>query len=123
MKKHIQKYGEPFVKFIQSQDPKIYGYSSIDGDPSQEITGGYQPCAGNKTRQEYDKCLSFERAKKIADILNNNLKELGGVFKGVGIGETTKWGPGWTKENPTIPQQTAPNRRYVLSNIKPFQGD
>lgn len=122
MKENIQKYGEPFIKHIQSQNPTIYGYSSVDGDPDQPITGGYQPCSGNKTRKDYDKCLSTERAKKIADILNNNLKELGGAFKGVGMGETTKWGPGWTKENPTIPQQTAPNRRYVLSNIKPFQG-
>lgn len=122
MKGYIQKYGEPFIKHIQSQNPTIYGYSSIDGDPTQAITGGYQPCAGNKTRKEYDKCLSSERAKKIADILNSSLKELGGAFKSVGIGETTKWGPGWTKENPTIPQQTAPNRRYVMSEIKPFQG-
>ena len=120
MKSLIEKYGETFIKYIHSQSPTIIGYSSIDGDPAQQITGEYQPCSGNGTRQEYDLCLSQERAKKIAEMLNQSLPELEGAFKFKGMGETNQFGPGWTKENPTIPEQTAPNRRYVLTPIKPF---
>ena len=116
----IQKYGEPFINHMKSQNPTIYGYSSVDADPEQPITGGYKPCAGNKTRRDYDLCLSQERARVIADILNKELPELGGIFKFKGMGDTTKFGPGWTKENPTVPEVTAPNRRYVLSDIQPF---
>jgi hypothetical protein len=120
MKSLIEKYGEPFIKHIYSQNPTIQAYSSIDGDPAQQIVGEYQPCSGNKTRQEYDLCLSQERAKKIAEVLNQALPELEGAFKFKGMGETNQFGPGWTKENPTIPEQTAPNRRYVLTPINPF---
>ena len=56
--------------------------------------------------------------KKIAEMLNKFLPELGGVIKAKGKGETTRIGPGWTKENPTIPEQTAANRRYVLTPIQ-----
>lgn len=122
MKGNIQKYGQAFIDHIKSQRPTIYGYSSIDGDPEQEITGGYKPCAGSGRRRDYDMCLSRERARVIADILNKSIPELGGAIGFKGIGETTKWGPGWTKERPTIPEQTAANRRYILSPIKPFVG-
>jgi hypothetical protein len=118
----VAKYGQPFIDHFKSQAPTVLGYSSIDGDPNQEIRGAYQPCAGNKIRRDYDLCLSQERAKVIADELNKRLPELGGSIKFKGMGETTQWGPGWTKESPTIPEKTAPNRRYVLSPIKPFVG-
>jgi len=120
MKSLIEKYGETFIKHVYSQNPTVQAYSSVDGDPSQPIVGEYQPCSGNKTRQEYDLCLSQERAKKIAEVLNQALPELEGSFKFKGMGETNQFGPGWTKENPTIPEQTAPNRRYVLTPINPF---
>ena len=122
MKGNIQKYGELFIAHIKTQRPSIYGYSSIDGDPDQAISGGYKPCAGSGKRRDYDMCLSRERARVIADILNKSIPELGGAIGFKGFGETTKWGPGWTKENPTIPEQTAANRRYILSPIKPFVG-
>ena len=90
-------------------------------DPNQAITGKYQPCSGNKTRKDYDLCLSQERSKVIADRLNKALPELGNAFKFKGMGETNHFnGVGWTKENPTIPDETAPNRAYTLSPIKPF---
>lgn len=120
MKSLIEKYGEAFIKHVYSQNPTVQAYSSIDGDPAQPIVGEYQPCSGNKTRQEYDMCLSQERAKKIAEVLNQSLPELEGSFKFRGMGETNQFGPGWTKESPTIPEQTTPNRRYVLTPIKPF---
>jgi hypothetical protein len=120
MKSLIEKHGQPFVDHIKAQNPTILGYSSVDGDPAQQIMGKYQPCSGNKIRQEYDLCLSQERAKKLAEILNQALPELQGAIKFKGMGETNQFGPGWTKESPTIPEQTAPNRRYVLSPINPF---
>jgi len=122
MKANIQKYGRPFIDHVKSQRPTIYGYSSIDGDPEQVVTGGYKPCSGSGRRRDYDMCLSRERARIIADILNKSIPELDGSIGFKGFGQTTRWGPGWTKENPTIPEQTAPNRRYLLSPIKPFIG-
>jgi len=120
MKQMIQKYGEGFIKHIANESPTIQGYTSIDGDPAQQIVGEYQPCSGNKTRQEYDLCLSQERAKKIAEVLNQALPELEGSINFKGMGETNQFGPGWTKESPTIPEQTAPNRRFVLTPINPY---
>lgn len=123
LKQNINTYGQPFIAHIKNQSPTIKGYSSRDGDPNEQIRGQYQPCAGNKTRAEYDKCLSHERAKLIANILNKGLSELGGVFQFEGMGETTEFGPGWTPENKDdiTPVDTAANRRYVLDRMKPFK--
>ena len=123
LKQFAEKYGEPFINYVKKQNPIVYGYASRDGNPDEQIQGRYQPCSGNKTRAEYDVCLSNERAKTIANILNQGLPEFGGVFKYKGIGETTEWGPGWTPENAATitPVDTAPNRRYLLSAFKqPF---
>ena len=121
LKTKIQQYGEPLIKWIQSKNPTVLGYSSIDGDPEQRITGGYQECSGNATRRDYDLCLSQQRAKIIADLLNKSLSELGGAFKFRGMGETSKFNNiGWTKEKPTIPDQTAANRVFVLTPIPSF---
>lgn len=122
IKMGIQQYGQQFIDHVKSQNPTVFGYSSVDGDPDQNISGGYKPCSGSGTRRNYDMCLSRERSRVIADMLNQYLPELGGAIKFKGLGETTKWGPGWTPQNPTIPEQTAPNRRYFLSGIKPFTG-
>jgi len=123
LKRFAEGYGPPFIEYVKAQNPVVYGFASRDGDPKEQIQGRYQPCSGFKTRAEYDMCLSNERAKIIADILNKGLPEFGGVFKHKGVGETTKWGPGWTPESAgTItPEDTAPNRRYLLSPFKtPF---
>lgn len=123
LKGFIDKYGQPFIEYVKSQNPMVYGYSSRDGAPDEQIQGKYQPCSGNKTRSEYDMCLSTERARIIADVLNQGLPELGGAFKYKGVGETDKWGPAWTPENAeTItPEDTSPNRRYLVSPFKkPF---
>lgn len=120
IKGYIEKYGTPFIEHIKNQNPTIYGYTSRDGDPNQEMVGDYKPCSGNNLRKDYDLCLSGERAKIIANLINQALPELDGAFQAKGMGETTHWGPGWTPENPTMPEQTAPNRRYVSKKIKPF---
>lgn len=120
IKGYIEKYGTPFIEHIKNQNPTIRGYASIDGPPDQEIQGEFAPCAASGTRAEYDYCLSDQRAKAIAEILNKSLPELSGAFQAKGEGQTNKFGPGWTKENPTIPEKTFQNRRYVLDDIKPF---
>jgi len=119
-KRFHERFGESFIEYVKSQNPTVLGFASRDGDPKEEIQGKYQPCSGFKTRAEYDVCLSTERAKLIADILNKGLPEFDGVFKYKGVGETTKWGPGWTPENANTitPVDTAPNRRYLLSGFK-----
>ena len=123
LKKMVETYGDTFVEYVKKQNPVVYGFSSRDGDPKEQIQGRYKPCSGYKTRGEYDVCLSNERARIIADILNKGLPEFGGIFKYKGMGQTTKWGPGWTPESAgTItPEDTTPNRRYLLSPFKqPF---
>lgn len=120
IKGYIEKYGTPFVEHLARQNPTVHGFSSRDGDPNQEIVGDYKPCSGNRVRKDYNLCLSTERAKVISTILNQSLPELSGAFQAKGMGETTRWGPGWTKESPTLPEQTAPNRRYLLGKIKPY---
>lgn len=117
IKGYIQKYGQAFIDAYKSLNPMVLGYSSIDGDPNQRIVGEYKPCANAGTRADYDMCLSRERARKISEELNKALPELGGAIKFKGMGETNKWGPGWTKEKPTVPEQTAPNRRYVVPSL------
>ena len=77
-----------FNILLFNQKPTIKGYASRDGDPAEQITGQYQPCGGNKTRADYDLCLSHERAKLIANILNKGLPELDGAFQFKGMGET-----------------------------------
>ena len=123
MKQYAAEYGQPFIEHVKKQNPIVKGYASVDGDPNQQIKGEYQPCSGSNTRAEYDMCLSHERAKLIANILNKGLPEFGGVFQFQGMGETTEFsnGVGWTPENPTSPSETAANRRYVLDRMKPFQ--
>ena len=123
LKGYAEEHGPSFIEHIKRQTPTVYGYASIDGDPDQQIVGQYKPCSGNKTRKDYDLCLSTERAKLIAEILNQGLTEYGGAFQYKGIGETTEWGPGWApgEGNETTPEQTAPNRRYLLSKLKGYQ--
>lgn len=120
VKGYVENYGPGFIEQFKAQNPMVLGYTSVDGDPNQAIVGEYKPCSGNRTRKEYDLCLSHERAKKIAEILNKELPELSNAFQPKGMGETTQWGPGWTPQSPTIPETTAANRRIVLNPIQPF---
>jgi hypothetical protein len=120
LNRFAEQYGGSFIEYVQSQNPTVLGFSSRDGNPDEQIQGSYAPCSGYKTRKEYDLCLSTERAKLIAGILNKGLPSFGGVFKYKGMGETDKWGPAWTPENAkTItPEDTSPNRRYLLSGFR-----
>lgn len=121
VKDGIQSYGQSLSQHIMSADPSIVGYASIDADPNEKITGKFGPCKSKTTRGEYNKCLSEYRAKKISEIINQKLEGTGVSLKFFGAGETTKFGPGWTKEKPTTTSQTAPNRRFALTPIPPFE--
>ncbi len=116
----VQKYGQELSQHIMSAEPSIVGYASIDADPNEKITGKFGPCKSKSTRGEYNKCLSEYRAKKISEIINQKLDGTGVSLKFFGAGETTKFGPGWSKEKPTTAQQTSPNRRFTLTPIPPF---
>jgi len=122
LNRFTETYGSPFIEYVKSQNPVVYGFASRDGNPDEQIQGKYQPCSGNKTRAEYDVCLSNERARIIADILNKGLPNFGGIFKHKGVGETDRFKKGamWTPENASTitPEDTAPNRRYLLSAFK-----
>lgn len=120
VKDGVQKYGEELSQHIMKFEPAIVGYASIDADPNEKITGKFAECKSKPTRGEYNKCLSEFRAEKISKIINDKLRDTNVSLKFFGAGETTKFGPGWTKEKPTTTKETAPNRRFTLTPIPPF---
>jgi len=66
---------------------------------------------------QYNLCLSEERAKKVAEDLQEIFNSLGinVTIKSKGYGETSKFGPAWSKEKPTKPKDTQPNRRITFN--------
>lgn len=121
---NTNKYGKELVDHIMKSKPQIIGYASIDGPSNEKITGKYSACKSNTelgtTREQYNQCLSENRAKQIATLLNQKLSGTGITIGYFGAGETTQFGPGWTKEVKTNAKQTAPNRKFVLSSIPVF---
>lgn len=116
----VQKYGQELSQHIMKAEPSIVGYASVDADPNEKITGKFTQCKSEPNRGEYNKCLSEYRANRIAEIINQKLEGTGVSLNFFGAGETTQFGPGWTKEKPTTTQETAPNRRFTLTPIPPF---
>ena len=112
LKKYDEMYPQTFRNHVKQSKPVVYGYASIDADPNESITGKFQPCRGESTRGEYNKCLSQHRADKLAEILNSNLSDVEmNVFEGVGVGETDKFAKGMKWPQVTDNTKTAPNRR------------
>ena len=105
--KTYPKYG----KFLLQNVPLIIGYSSRDKDPNDRIIGKLSACQSSKTISEYNQCLSQQRANTIANMIK---EKTGIVMTPIGKGETTEFGPGWTKEKSTTTDQTQPNRRFVI---------
>jgi outer membrane protein OmpA-like peptidoglycan-associated protein len=105
--KTYPKYG----KFLLQNVPLIIGYSSRDKDPNDRIIGKLPACQSSKTIGEYNQCLSQQRANTIANMIK---EKTGIVMTPIGKGETTEFGPGWTKEKSTTTDQTQPNRRFVI---------
>ena len=106
----ISKGTEIMNEFV-AKKPTIVGYASMDANPSEEMTGVFPGCPGKRQRQDYDKCLSKARAKKIADKLNAKLSQFftkvasgGNVFSYDGLGYPMPY----DKTNPVN------NRRFEL---------
>lgn len=119
---HPQDYSRLINILKQYDKISVYGYSSIDGDPSEVIdykegVNSVEGCGGRKTRKEYDLCLSQKRADKVAEILNNSIPDIRGKFVGKGLGQTEKHAVGMKFPNVKDPSKTAPNRRFVVDGI------
>lgn len=111
--KKYPKYGE----FLLQNVPLVVAYSSRDKDSNDTVIGKLPACQSSKTIGEYNLCLSKQRALTIAKMI----KERTGItMTPVGKGETTEFGPGWTKEKPTTNKETQPNRRFVIK-IKDYK--
>ena len=120
LKEYDEQYPEDFRNHVKGTKPVVYGYASIDGDPEENITGKFSPCKSEKTRGEYNKCLSQYRAQKVAEILNRELSDVEmNVFTGSGEGETDTFAKGMKWPQVTDRSKTAPNRR-VETNIGEF---
>jgi hypothetical protein len=118
----IRQAGETFKNHITNSKPTILGYASIDAPSTEKITGKFKGCSGLRLREDYNLCLSTARANRISEILNGKLEKTGITVGAKGMGETKQFnGIGYTKEKPTTTDQTAPNRRFVLTTIPPFK--
>jgi outer membrane protein OmpA-like peptidoglycan-associated protein len=107
---NLKKYPK-YKEFLLKNVPLIIGYSSRDKDSNDKIIGKLPACQSSKTIGEYNQCLSQERANTIAKMIE---EKTGVVMTPVGKGETTEFGPGWTKEKPTTNKETQPNRRFLI---------
>jgi outer membrane protein OmpA-like peptidoglycan-associated protein len=107
---NLNKYPK-YKEFLLKNVPLIIGYSSRDKDSNDKIIGKLPACQSSKTIGEYNQCLSQERANTIANMIK---EKTGVVMTPVGKGETTEFGPGWTKEKPTTNKETQPNRRFLI---------
>lgn len=108
-----------FKEFLESQNLVVKGFASRDNDPTEQVQGNFSECRGygDGTRGQYNLCLSEKRAEKVAEDLQEIFNTLGinVTIKSKGHGETSKFGPAWSKENPTKPEDTQPNRRVTFN--------
>ena len=108
-----------FKEFLQKQNLVVNGFASRDNDPNEKVQGKFSGCRGygDGTRGQYNLCLSEERAKKVAEDLQEIFNSFGinVTIKSKGHGETSKFGPAWSKEKPTKPKDTQPNRRITFN--------
>jgi len=105
-----------FDKFVQdvknnyggvTADIDVITSSSVDNNPDEKVKGGI-------TRKQYNLNLSNKRALAIVERLKNEIGIPTLNFIPKGVGETTAYGPGWTKERPTTNDETAQNRRLII---------
>jgi len=110
---------ENLKDFLENQNLVVKGFASRDNDPNETVQGKFGGCKGygDGTRGQYNLCLSEKRAEKIAQDLQKIFDSLkvNVDIKSKGFGETGKFGPAWTKENPTNPKETQPNRRVTFN--------
>ena len=115
-------YGE-YINFLKSQKAYVTTSSSIDEDPkgimadsNSKTTTTLPACrkTGGRPRNEYNKCLSEERAKAIIQELDKSLPELSGTFVANPLGETDRFDKG--KKWPEVKDfnQTINNRRLDI---------
>ena len=105
------------IDFINTiYNTPILGYASIDRNPEDDDIGKLPACQSEKNNRDYNRCLSNERAKVVADYLNNKFKDNKNInFRYRGMGGTKKFNDvGWPDPT-TSPDQTGDNRRVVFN--------
>ena len=106
-------------EFLEKQNLVVKGYASRDNDPNETVQGKFGGCKGygDGTRGQYNLCLSEKRAEKVAQDLQKIFDSLqvNVDIKSKGFGESGKFGPAWSKDNPTNPKDTQPNRRITFN--------
>lgn len=116
---------EGFRESLKTENLVVHGYASQDADPTAKDGGNLPACSkygkGKGPRSEYNKCLSQERAKKVAEDLQEIFNKLGVdvAIKSVGHGETYKFGgDGW--DNGKDSQEDLSKNRRVTFNIPKY---
>jgi len=116
-----------FEEFLKTQNLVVNGYASQDADPTENDGGNLPACSeygkGKGPRSEYNKCLSQERAQKVANDLQEIFDELVGKdeiqVNAEGNGETYKFGgDGW--DNGKDSKEDLSKNRRVTFNIPKY---
>ena len=117
-----------FKEFLETQNLVVKGYASQDADPDADDGGNLPACSkygkGKGPRSEYNKCLSQERAQKVANDLQEIFDELVGEDNKIqvnaeGNGETYIFGgDGW--DNGKDSEEDLSKNRRVTFNIPKY---
>lgn len=115
---NIDQWDE-YLNFVKSKGGlQVLGYASQDADPKANDGGRLSACSkygvGKGPRNQYNLCLSQQRANVIRERLMKDLPELAEMITAKGLGETCDFGPCWSNNKNVTPQETAPNRRFIV---------
>ena len=100
---------DKYLEFLKNNKVTIYGYASIDRNPTDTQIGGYPGCQGYKNIKDYNQCLSEKRAQQSVKDIVAKIPELDGILVPVGGGQTDKFdGKNYTNATSS---ETYQNRR------------
>jgi hypothetical protein len=88
--KHFDVW-DKYLEFLKNNKVTIYGYASIDRNPTDKEIGHYAGCSNNKNIKDYNQCLSEKRAQQAVKDIIKEIPELDGILVPVGGGQTDKF--------------------------------
>jgi len=100
---------DKYLEFLKNNKVTIYGYASIDRNPTDKVIGAYAGCNSTKNIKDYNQCLSQKRAEQAVKDIVAEIPELEGILLPVGGGQTDQFdGKNYTNASS---KETYKNRR------------